>query len=51
MSLWGKFPSGVASIFSQIFTNQCIRHEYILIYTEKYIISAEISKSKDCINP
>ncbi|KAL4462131.1 hypothetical protein ABPG72_011597 [Tetrahymena utriculariae] len=48
MSLWKYFPSGVASFFSMLFINQCVRHEYLIIYTQNYVISAEISRSKDC---
>ncbi|KAL4462133.1 hypothetical protein ABPG72_011599 [Tetrahymena utriculariae] len=48
MSLWKYFPSGVASFFSMLFMNQCVRHEYLIIYTQKYVISAEISRSKNC---
>ncbi|KAL4468903.1 hypothetical protein ABPG72_009173 [Tetrahymena utriculariae] len=50
-SLWDYFPSGIISFVSMIFTNQCVRHEYILIYTQNYVVSAEISSSKDCRNP
>ncbi|KAL4428618.1 hypothetical protein ABPG74_009120 [Tetrahymena malaccensis] len=49
-SLWDNFPSGIVSVFSMVLTNQCVRHEYVLIYTQDYFISAEISASKDCQN-
>ncbi|EAR89484.1 transmembrane protein, putative (macronuclear) [Tetrahymena thermophila SB210] len=49
-SLWRYFPSGIASIFTQALFNQCVRHEYILVHTQDFIISAEISKTKDCKN-
>ncbi|KAL4462132.1 hypothetical protein ABPG72_011598 [Tetrahymena utriculariae] len=48
MSLWQYFPSGVVSFFSMLLTNKCARDEYLIIYTQNYVVSAEISRSKDC---
>ncbi|KAL4480172.1 hypothetical protein ABPG74_020688 [Tetrahymena malaccensis] len=47
-SLWDNFPSGVVSFFSMLIFNQCVRHEYLIIYTQNFVVSAEISSSKDC---
>jgi hypothetical protein len=40
-SLW-KFPSGVATALTWVFSGQAIRHEFVIVHTKKFIGTIEL---------